>query len=276
MTIKHLTILFAILFGIGSSSFGQTMILSKLNFEDGRWKFFGIAGKNKQNSLQDSIGNFYVNDIDVLKSIQKNWDLEEHIGAYACGYHYKFVFIQNDSIEHYWMLNLDCNEICGETLCYEFPEDKLRMFFSKLRKIQKAKYEVHDLLIARKLYKKMLSIDTILIESNNYKYWSNFSGVIELEIKENEFISNENPIELITKSIKSKYPNEYFLVEEGRSVYSEDNTISKSIFVYCSKSLGSNINIYRTIGSWKPFENISFTIYGLIDSEIPEFIKNIE
>ena len=273
---KQIIIILTIVISTVLSAFGQTTILKKLNFDKGEWKLFGISFENEQNTLQDSLGNFFTNDKELLKSIQKSWKLKEHKGMYACGYHYKFVFIQNDTVEYTWMLNLNCMEICGDLGCYEFPESMLRQFYPKLKHIPKTKYEISDLQIARKLYKHLLSVDSVMIVSENYQYWSKFPGVINVEVIDSIVDDYVKIDKFVTNKIKTDYPNEIFEINKGSSTHPPKGADTYAYYIYCSPTMGNNFKTYKTLKNWKPFDKTTIIVFGLAEEQIAQIIKTLE
>jgi hypothetical protein len=273
--VPQFLILFILLLSVKWAG-GQTNILKKLNFDEGEWKMFGILFENEQNTLQDSLGNFFTNDNEVFKSMQKTWKLKKHEGFYACGYHYKFLFIQNDTVEHTLMLNLNCREICGDIGCYEFPESMLRQFFPKLKQIPRTKYEVNNLQTARKLYKHLLSVDSVMIASENYQYWSKFAGVIEIEVIDSVVDDYVKIDKFVSTKIKADYPNEVFEIEKGSSTHPPKGADTYAYYVYCTQTMGSNFKTYKTINKWEAFDKLTIVVFGLTEEQIIEVIKTTE
>lgn len=258
------------------SAVGQTNILKKLNFDKGEWKLFGISFENEKNRLQDSLGNFFSNDKELFKLIQKTWKLKEHKGMYGCGYHYKFVFIQNDTIQHTWMLNLNCREICGELGCYEFPESMLRQFYPRLTKIPKTRYEIDNLQTARKLYKYLLTIDSVMIASENYQSWSKFHGVVKVEVIDS-IVNNYVKIDkFVSGKIKVDYPDEIFEIKKGSSSHPPKGADTYHYYIYCTPKMGNNFTTYKILKRWEAFEKLIIVIFGLTEEQIIEIIKKIK
>lgn len=273
---KHLIFILTFTISTAFTAIGQTNILKKQNFDKGEWKLFGISLKNEPNTLQDSLGDFFTNDKELLKSIQKTWKLKEHKGFYACGYHYKFVFIQNDTVEHTWMLNLNCREICGDLGCYEFPESMLRQFYPKLKHIPKTKYEVSDLQTARKLYKHLLSVDSVMIASENYQYWSKFPGVIKIEVVDSIVDDYVKIDKFVSDKIKADYPKEIFEIKKGSSTHPPKGADTYAYYIYCTPTMGNNFKTYKTLKKWETFDKPTIIVFGLTEEQITEIIKTIE
>jgi hypothetical protein len=274
--LKQLLYILTIIISTAFAAIGQTNILKELNFDKGEWKLFGITLKNERNTLQDSLGNFFTNDKELLKLIQKTWKVKEHKGFYACGYHYKLVFIQNDTIEHTWMLNLNCGEICGGIGFYEFPERLLRQFYPKLKHIPKTKYEVSDLQAGRKLYKHLLSNDSIMLWSENYQYWSKFGGVIKIEVLDSLVDDYVKIDKFVSNKIKADYPNELFEIKKCGSTNPPKGADIYYFYLYCSPTIGMNFKTYKTYKKWEAFDKPSIIVYGLTEEQITRVIKATE
>lgn len=69
------SIIIIILVLIPDFTFSQSYILEKLDFDHGKWKLFGISEKRGRHhpTLVDSLGNFFSDDIELLKEIQRTW-----------------------------------------------------------------------------------------------------------------------------------------------------------------------------------------------------------
>ncbi|MFI5220348.1 MAG: hypothetical protein ACHQNT_12760 [Bacteroidia bacterium] len=268
-TVRTSTILLLLGLTLGlTKASAQKSILRNVDFDKGDWRLFGMSYENEKNTLQDSLGNFFTNDMQVLKKMQSMWKLKKHNGMYACGYHYKFLFIKNDSTQFDWMLNLDCNEICGEYGCFEFSNDMLRAFYKDLKKIPQTKYLTHSLDTARKLFTKLKSIDTVLTFSDESNYWIKFPGFVKVTVIDS-IIDNYVKIDGAVKAkIKEDYPNEVFEIKKGSSTHPPKAADIYEYYIYCSESMGQSFKTYAIKKKWKPFDSIKFSVFGLTEQDI--------
>ena len=66
---KNFTTLFLLISAFGM--IGQTAVFKDYNFDDGGYSILGIYSESDRSSLQDSMREFYTDDITILKQFQK-------------------------------------------------------------------------------------------------------------------------------------------------------------------------------------------------------------
>lgn len=263
--------LFLILILTIDHAYAQTGILKEIDFDDGKWELYGLSLHNQPSTLQDSLGNFYTDDRDVLKKIQQKWVLDEHNGFYACGYHYEFRLMHADTQAFSWFLNLSCNEICGDLRCYEFPEALLRHFYSDLDKqIPKTDYAMADLESARKLYQKLDRMDKVLILEGRDGNWKTYPGQMKITVVDYDIDSYVKIDPHVDSIIKRDFPNEDFKIAKGSSTHLPGGPDTYDYYVYCPRSMAESFNTYPIKTKWEAYQRIEMTVVGLTEPEIDE------
>jgi len=86
------------------SAFGQTKLLKDYDFDKGGYYLLGATLMNEGNTLQDSIGDFYTDDVAILNKFKKDWIFKKPGKKYACGYHYTIYICKQGQI-----LNPSCS-----------------------------------------------------------------------------------------------------------------------------------------------------------------------
>ena len=238
-------------------SFGQTQLLKDYNFDKGGYYILGTFSESDPNGLQDSLGEFYTDNVSVLNQFKKEWVFKKPSPKYACGYHYT-VFICKDglALEHF-NINLNCNEITSDKGYFYFDTQKLRMFKGKLNTPYRKAKDFTSLTEAR-AYRTKALLDSSLIMTPSPD-WSKYEGTFQFEYecskgsKDCNYDNKPKKLKEIETEIKKIFPNDTFELEERGGSLTE-------IFVEvkCNKSLSDKFNLYKRdtnsySGKWTPY-----------------------
>ncbi len=130
--LQRIFISLLLFFSFSSSS--AKLILSDLDLNSGDWVVIGVPVHNyKALPVQEELGTFIMKDLDLMKSIQKSWDLELTFED-KCDYHYALKFYQNAQLVRTVKLNLHCGYLTYDGLSYDFDPSR----FGEFRKAAKA------------------------------------------------------------------------------------------------------------------------------------------
>lgn len=258
---KHITTI--IFFLITSISFGQTQLLKKYDFDKGGYYLIGVRSESDRNGLADSLGEFYTDDIKILKAIKKEWTFKKPSPKYACGYHYEVVICKNGLELESFSINLNCNEIVSDNGYFYFETQQLRMFKDSFKKPFK-KQENFTSLTAARNYRLHILKDTNLILTPTPE-WTKYEGTFQFDYecpkgsKDCEYENKQKKLKDIEKEIKKTYPNENFeLDERGGSL------TSIIVEVKCNKTLADKFGLYKRdleFNKWEPFNLWFYTFW---------------
>jgi len=239
------------------SIYGQTQVLQKYDFDKGGYYILGVFSESDRNSLRDSIGEFYTDDISILNKFKKDWVFKQPGKKYACGYHYEIFICKQGQILESFLINLNCNEIVTDKEYFYFDPDLLRQFYGKLKKPYSRELSFNTIIEARE-YRTKIFKDTILIMTPN-PLWTEYEGSFRFTYKCKEgtkdcLDGDKKIFKSIETEIKKKYPNEKFVLSDVGGSWT---TIELEII--CNKSLSDKFDLYYRdneiySGKWSPFD----------------------
>jgi hypothetical protein len=251
-TLLHITFLL-----LTVSTYGQTQLLKDYDFNNGGYYILGTFSESDKNTLRDSIGEFYTDDITVLNKFKKDWTFKKPGKMYACGYHYNVFVCRQGQILESFSINLNCEEIVTDKGYFYFDANLLRQFYGKLKKPYTQRHSFTTIQEAREFRKSILN-DTTLIMTPKPQ-WTEYEGSFRFTYKCKEGTKDcldeeEKIFKSIEAEITKKYPNEKYLLE---NVGGSWTTIELEIT--CNKSLSDNFDLYCRdkegyFGKWKPFD----------------------
>ena len=238
-------------------TYGQNIPFEKYDFNNGGYYILGTFSESDKNTLVDSLGEFYTNDINVLNQFKREWVFNKIGKRYSCGYHYNIYLCRQGEIIERFAVNLNCNEIVSDNGYFYFDPNKLRIFYGKFKKPVGKLNSFKNIEDARN-YRRAILKDSNLIMVNNPK-WINFEGSFRFTyhckagtkdcLDEDKKIFNS-----LKAQIKNKYPKEKFEMSETGGSWT---TIE--VLITCNKSLSYNFNLPSCIrneyfGMWEPFD----------------------
>ena len=238
------------------STFGQTKLLKDYDFEKGGYYILGEILINEDNTLQDSIGDFYTDDVSVLNKFKKDWVFKKQGKKYACGYHYTIYVCKQGQILESFSINLECKEIVTNKGYFYFDPNLLRQFYGKFKKPY-ARIDSFKTITEAREYRTKILNDTTLIMTEK-PLWTEYEGSFRFTYKCAENTKNcldneEKILKLVESEIKEKYPSEKFLLlDAGGSL------TTVFIEIICNKSLSDNFDLYyrdeqKGLDKWSPF-----------------------
>jgi len=256
--ILNITLLF-----LTVSTYSQTQILKKYDFNEGGYYLLGVFSASDESTLQDSIGEFYSDDIAILNKFKKDWIFKRPGKRYACGYHYDIYICKQGEILESFAINLNCNEIVTDKGYFYFDPDLLRQFYGKLKEPYGKMLSFNTITEAREYRTKILK-DTTLIMAQKPR-WSEYEGSFRFTYKCKEGTKNclnedEKILKLIETEIKEKYPNEKFILTDAGG-----SLTTLELEIICNKSLSDKFDLYyrdkeKYFGKWSPF-NLTLETY---------------
>ena len=97
---------------------------------------FGIEGE-----WIDDYRDFYIDDIEVLKEMQKQWVFKYKSDILACGYGYIVMLVNNDELLKEVAVNVECEYMTG---WIRFPKSYLSNYkthFKRMAEVEKKEFE---------------------------------------------------------------------------------------------------------------------------------------
>ena len=162
------------------ATYGQKQIFKKYDFNKEGYYLLGAFSASDESTLQDSIGEFYTDDISILNKFKKDWIFKEPGKRYACGYHYDIFICKQGKILESFSINLNCNEIVTDKGYFYFDPDLLRQFYGKLKKPYFKKLSFNTIIEARAYRTEILKDTTLIMIST--RFGLNMKGVSDLHI----------------------------------------------------------------------------------------------
>lgn len=253
---KYLPLIFLFLL-LGPSVFGQVQVLKEYDFNEGGYYLLGQFSESDRNTLRDSLGEFYTDDIALLNQFKKDWIFSQPGKRYACGYHYRIYICKGGQALESFGINLNCKEIVGEKGYYYFNPDLLRKYYGKLKKPYSQNSTFQTLQEARAYWQKIKK-DTRLIIMSPEPKWTRYEGSFRFTYKSKEHTKDclDNP-DQIFKSVESEIKREY--PDESFSLYNVGGSLTTmELEITCNQSLSDQFALYYrdkdSFGKWKPFD----------------------
>jgi hypothetical protein len=241
---------------------GEHQVLKEYHFEEGGYSIIGTFSESDENSLSDSLGEFFTDDIALLNEFKKDWIFKKPGNMYASGYHYRVFICKNGLALESLSINLNCEEIVTDEGYFHFNPDLLRQFYGKFKKLYRKSMNFESLNEARNYRTKILSDSSLIMTPT--PTWTKFEGEFDFTFKcpdgTKTCLRKEEKIKKkIKKEIMQNYPEEDFtLMDRGGSLTEISQTIS------CNKTLSDKFNLYYRdtgyFGEWKPFK-LDLTTY---------------
>jgi hypothetical protein len=250
-----------------TSIFGQYQPLKELNLETGEYTVLATFLESDKSSLRDSLREWYMDDIQLLKDLQSVWTFDEEAPHYACGYHYSIRICKNGREVDEFRVNLNCGTVVHDDKSYKFDSNKLRYLLDKKKGRFIRRRHLMGIEEARR-YVDSIQGNKALIYAP-MPDWIKYEGTFEFTYhypkgKEAYFPELEDRIDTeklqysedsvlvrIETEMKKAYPEETFIIESFGGSLTEI-----FIRITCNKSLEEKFNLYpRTeYDTWEHFK----------------------
>ena len=226
----------------------------KYDFTNGEYKLLGVysIGSDK-NSIVDSLREFYIEDVQILNRIKKEWTFDRRSPAYACGYHYDILLVKDGEVVESFSVNLNCDQIVTEKGSYFFKSELLSGLIGRNKKLRRQYNKFHNRDEGFKF------IDSVSIKNEFIAYqaneWLKYEGKFRFRY---DSIEDYESFETFMNSISEKLKNEY---EDDFQI--EGATISPTYFefdVYCCKTLYEKFKLFEITSQWKDLK-VKLTTY---------------
>ncbi len=231
---------------------GYVHLFDKYDFNKGNYSIVGIVWHDQRHELQKTIGNFYIDDIQVLNEIKDSWITEKPSPFYACGYHFGIFVIQDGyEIESFFInVEKDCNTVVTEYGQFYFDPSKIRMLKDKFKKPVLKRMRFNSCQEGRNYI-------NALDKNNKYLMylkprWINYDGEFRFYIHCDQ-IEFDNPVSQqclnsANDRISKMFPKELFVLEQSGS-----SSGQILITMKCKKELYDKFDLYKIDWKWSDY-----------------------
>lgn len=247
--------------------FGQYQPLKELNLESSEYTVLATFAESDKNSLRDSLREWYIDDVPLLKELQTLWAFDEETPYYACGYHYSIQICKNGLEVDEFSVNLNCGTVVHGGKSYKFDNNKLRYLIGK--KIRRFKRDQHlmDIKEARAYVDSIQGNHALIYVP--MPDWMKYEGTFEFTYnypkgteayfpelekkidKKKLPFSTDSVFARIEAEIQKTYPGEQFILHDF------GGSLTDILFrVTCNKSLEEKFDLYpiSEYYTWKMFK----------------------
>ena len=234
-------------------------LLQKYDFEKGGFSIVGTIWHGQRHELQKALGDFYVDDVQVLKELQKKWVTEKRSPFYKCGYHYRVFIIEDRKERESFLINVEkgCNTVVTDYGSFYFDPFKISSFKEKLRNpiIKQEHFEFYQ---EGRDYLQSLS------ENENFLLylkpdWIDHDGEFYFvaECQEIGFRSSvvQECLSNIKERISSKYPGLNYNLKHTGAVFGK-----LLIKMECNEEFYNRFSLYEIYTEYKPYP-LELTVY---------------
>ena len=227
----------------------EVKFLNRFPFEKGGYAIVGLLSESDPNDLQNEMGDFFTDDINVLNEFKKSWTSSKETVMYASGYHYIVYVTQNGNIIESFAVNLNCNVIASGKGYYYFDSKKLSQFKDLVKK-PKADFQLFNSLSEGRDYFFRIISDKNLVLAY-YPVWMHYEGKFTFIFKGADQKMDAEVVEKrVTSNIKKNFPHEPFQI----SLLTYSTSGAYEFEITCNKDLLDQFNLYPKEKDWEPFE----------------------
>ena len=231
------------------NSKNEVKFLNRFPFEKGGYAIVGLLSESDPNDLQNEMGEFFTDDINVLNEFEKSWTFSKESVIYASGYHYIIYVTQNGNILESFAVNLNSNVITDGKGYYYFDSKKLSQFKNLVKK-PKADYQSFNSLSEGRDYFFRIINDKNLVLAY-YPVWMHYEGKFTFIYKGTDQKMDAEGVEKrVTFNIKKNFPQQPFQI----SLLSYSTSGAYEFEITCNKDLLDQFNLYPKEKDWEPFE----------------------
>jgi hypothetical protein len=245
----------------------QTKILSGYDFDDGKYVLYSIGsgGLIKSKGILDSIGNWYINDNEIIKQVLDVWVLKEkaNFDLYNNNYDYYIELYRNKLKVETFLVNIDNRTLYHKNKAYEFGPEYLRIIYRKTKPAinhETRNYDPYDSLgifhvseydSAMAYYYNCVKDTSVMFISHTTIDEGAFEGYFCFQylLKKSDYKCGLGEILIrLKKKISAKYQVNFKLDFE----YLEKEQIY--VWVWCNKELFDRFSLYSKVDYYEDGE----------------------
>jgi hypothetical protein len=240
---------------------GQITIFKDYSFEKNNFIVAGVINESEPNSIQENLGEFYVDDVSILDSIKRDWVFDKPESPFACGYHYTIYVIENGKILDEFMINLECCQIVTSHGVFKFNPILITKYSSKYKRLKTKINSFKSLTEARNHF-ETITKDTNYIFSET-ENWFNYDGSFKLKLENTKSFKIKSNRKTELKKFIECFKERYFEFDLTINLFIELEDyalfeIHSTMSLYLSVQ---NDNDYIIDGQWKNYDSLFLTSF---------------
>jgi hypothetical protein len=214
-------------------------ILNDLNFNDGaQWEMVGVSLYNfKESPYQKEIGTFTLNNLQLLRKAQQEWNLEP-MHQDHCEHHYALKFYRNKHLVKTLRVNLECQYITEGLYSFKFLPQMLLEMKSSFKRIPFSTVHYRDLNRLRKAIDIIKRTPGVYLYNDVEKY--RHDGFFVLKTPTVPWnVDRDSLMQAVKNDLRQKVNTTDFHVEPYLFYFEDSTHLSFRYFVYCSQSFAA-------------------------------------
>lgn len=251
--------LFGLLFCIqgawaGGGKDAPVQLLAGHEFADRSYAIVGMVWGRERHDIQRRLGNFYVDDPDLLEELRNFWVTGGPAPFYACGYHYTIYVLRRQRIVDSFSVNLESG-VCGSVVTgggsYFFDASLLTRYAGRYRKPRIERREFETLAEARRQLTALADNPLLLLlpDPDWRDYDGEFRFMADCPGHDFDEARVQACLDRVRAEIGAAHPDERFALEEtggdGEHILVE---------MKCSAALHTRFKLYEDHWRWHDYE----------------------
>jgi len=258
-------------------------ILSSLDFDGGsKWALIGVPITNyKALPIQRDLGTFITQDIDLMKKLQQDWDLDITFDD-NCDAHYLLKFYKDGELALSLKVNLYCGYLDANQLGYQFDPSEFERFRTDTKSISWAKITFGNQTLLQKAIQKMGNAEGIYWYDNSvqsYLYPGYFMAQCPNLPWDADNDSARFRLEVQLEMTTGDSVN-YYIEEHLVEVADDLNTKRISYKVHCDQDFSTKATIQNRYMQWRSHwastDSISIIAIGVDKKRYQEIMRGGE
>ena len=233
----------------------EIKFFKKYPFDKGGYAIVGLPSESEPNDLQQEMGEFFTDDVEVLNEFKRTWSFSKESVIYACDYHYTIYVTHHGNILESFAVNLNNNIIVGDKGQFYFDSKKLSQFKDRLKKPTPEYQAFNSFSDGRAYFFQVINDKNLLLAY--IPVWMYFEGKFTFTFKNSDQKCEPQAVEKkVRASITKKFPGEQFQC----AALSYSTSGEYEFEITCKKSLFEQFDLYRKEKDWEPYE-VSLVTY---------------
>jgi hypothetical protein len=261
-------ILFALLFAVNVQAQmslpknGPKQVLGDYDFSLGGYTLVALSSSFDSLPLKDSLGEFYTDDIAVLKAMQQAWTFDKMLSEDMCGDDYEITLFKDTTKLVEIGINLHCDRIHSDLGTYRFDAQLLRMFYGKFKPVRTEVKEFTSVAEARAYRLNVLNDPKLLSEYR--PKWVDYEGAFDFTVNAKKYHLKGDIYEVqnwVQAKLDKAYPNEHFRL----SVFGGQAPMMEFV-LQCDRPLADRFTLFghdpkAATHVWEPYKLRLFTYW---------------
>lgn len=216
-------------------------ILDDLDFSEGDWTVVAVSLHNYQLvPLQKELGTFKIDDIEILKEMQRSWDLEPFYYDY-CEHHYALKFYKGKKLMKTLKVNLYCEYITVGLFSYKFPKSFLLKYKYAFKRLPWARIRFRNLQTLRLALQRIQNAKDVYLY-DDYKIYD-YDGFFMIGVnKQNWNVNRDSLLKVVKNYVRRVTGTSNFYIKQYIFYLTDEWKLNFRYFIYCDKRI---FDIYK-------------------------------